>query len=128
VATKKTPSRSKELEREVTKKVKQYLELRGWRGVRMQRTVVSGSFQAGEPGEADMLFVRYRANGNVPRTGHDMIWIEFKSPTGHLGPKQIEWIERERKRGAMVEVVDDPEAFRLFYEKTFGISGQMTLK
>ena len=126
MATKKAPSRSKELEREVTKKVKQYLELRGWRGVRMQRTVVPGQFQTSEPGCADFVFLNYDRNRSTDYCR--VLWIEFKAKTGHLGPKQVEWIAREKSRGAMVEVVDDAEEFRIFYEKTFGISGQMTLK
>ena len=63
VATKKPKvvSLKKVQEREVTHAVKHYLELRGWRAIRFQRTVVMGAFQAGEPGQADYLFVKYDA-------------------------------------------------------------------
>ena len=120
MATKeRKPSRAKELERDVTKQVKKYLELRGWRGVRFQRTVANSQFSSGEPGQADFIFLHY--------AHRLMLWIEFKSPTGHLGPKQVEWIERERLRGAIVEVVNDADAFKDWYEANYGISGQMRL-
>ena len=125
---KKAPSAKRELERDVTKRVKEYLELRGWRGVRFQRTVIPSQFQSGEPGQADFLFVRYKKlpDGN-PSAAVDLIWIEFKANTGHLGPKQVAWIEREKGRGAVVEVVDDPDSFKIWYEATFGVTGQMRL-
>ena len=51
----------------------------------------------------------------------------MKSPTGHLGPKQEEWIAREHSRGALVWVVDDLAEFVKLYERTFGVAGQMRL-
>jgi len=129
VATKKPKvvSQNKILEKEVTASVKKYLMLRGWRPIRFQRTVMSGSFQAGEPGQADFLFVRYDSDAlHAPGAGR-LLWCEMKSPAGHLGPKQEEWIARERGRGALVWVVDDYAEFVKLYERTFGVAGQMRL-
>jgi hypothetical protein len=39
----------------------------------------------------------------------------------------VEWIEREKTRGALVLVVDDFDEFVAYYEKAFGVAGQMRL-
>lgn len=120
-------SQNKILEKQVTSDVKKYLMLRGWRPIRFQRTVVMGAFQAGEPGQADYLFVRYDTEPLHPPGAGRLLWCEMKAPSGHLGPKQVEWIEREKGRGALVLVVDDFDEFVRYYEKAFGVSGQLRL-
>ncbi len=101
------------LERDVTKQVKDFLESRGWRGVRMQRTIVRGQFQTGEPGMADFLFVHYLSGKHL--------WIEFKRPgDGRVSPVQKDWQHAERSRGAHVWVVDNLDEFEGDYEEVFG--------
>jgi len=123
----KVPSQKKLLEKQVTASVKKYLELRGWRPIRMQRMTLPGQFSSHEPGTPDFLFVRYDTEPLHPPGQSRCIWLEMKSSSGHLGPKQEEWIARERKRGAVVLVVDNAEEFVKYYERAFGVAGQMRL-
>jgi hypothetical protein len=106
------------LEKHVTKQVWDYLGLRGWRPLRMQRTVLPGSFQTGEPGQADYLFLRYLTGGKPGSTV--ALWIEFKAPGGRLRKGQPEWHTRERLRGGLVWVVDSFEDFEESYRREFG--------
>jgi hypothetical protein len=83
----------------------------------MQRTVLPGSFQTGEPGQADYLFLRY-LTGEKP--GSTLaLWIEFKAPNGRLRKGQPEWHARERLRGGLVWVVDSFEDFEESYRREF---------
>lgn len=107
----KPESPAKALERDVTQRVKDFLVARGWRPIRMQRTVMPGSFQTGEPGMSDYLFVQYLDDGACL-----CFWVEFKQQGRALRPEQSTWIERERKRGAVCEVVDDFATFAAWYE------------
>jgi hypothetical protein len=100
-------------ERDVTRQVCDYLGFRGWRALRMQRTVLPGSFQTGEPGQADYLFLRYMLGGKPGSTLS--LWIEFKAPGGRLRKGQAEWHVRERLRGGLVWVVGSFEAFEEAY-------------
>lgn len=111
-------------EADVTAQVKLFMEHRGWRLVRNQRTVVPGQFQAGEPGIPDYLALRYLENGVVLA-----IWIELKRP-GARGDcrcaartrglcttcAQREWRVREQRRGAVVVRVDDIASFDRWYQ------------
>jgi hypothetical protein len=106
---------AKLLEREVTGQIRDYLQLKGWRSIRMQRTVVPGQFQSGEPGMADFLFVRYLKPGLAAA-----LWVELKRPGGKLRPRQVEWIARERQRGGSVMVVEEFEEFERSYRTLFG--------
>jgi len=106
-------SPAKLLERDITRTVRDYLELRGWRAVRIN----AGPF--GKAGMPDFLWIHYQRRL--------MFWTEMKAPGGRLGPLQSQWIEDERKRGALVLVVGDVTAFINFYEKTFGVGGQLRL-
>ena len=102
-------------ERDVTRCVREYLELRHWRPVRIN----AGAF--GKAGMPDYLFLRYRAP-------MDFFWVEFKAPGGRLGPLQQEWIELERRRwGARVYVVNDIHDFIRLYEAEYGREGQLRL-
>jgi hypothetical protein len=104
-------------ERDVTRQVCDYLGYRGWRPLRMQRTVLPGSFQTGEPGQADYLFLRY-LTGEKP--GSTLaLWIEFKAPNGRLRKGQSEWHVRERLRGGLVWVVDSFADFEESYRREF---------
>lgn len=100
-------------ERDVTRTVRDYLELRGWRPVRIN----AGPF--GTNGMPDYCFLHYRRSL--------ILWIEFKGPSGTLGPKQKAWIDGERVRGARVAVVRDYDVFREWYEGEYGAEGQMRL-
>ena len=105
------------LERDVTRQVKDFLAWRGWRAVRMQRTVIPGAFQAGEPGMADYLFIRYL--GGEPGAAR-VLWVEFKRKSGKLMPQQKQWAIEERARGAQVWTVSDLEQFQADYRRVFG--------
>jgi hypothetical protein len=84
----------------------------------MQRTVLPGSFQTGEPGQPDYLFVRYMTSA---KPGSALaLWIEFKAPGGRLRAGQPEWHARERLRGSLVWVVDSLEDFEEAYDHEFG--------
>jgi hypothetical protein len=104
-------------EREVVQQVKDFLQWRGWRAVRMQRTVIAGAFQAGEPGMPDYLFLHYLG-------GHEgsaiALWIEFKRPGGPLRAGQQEWHARELVRGGVVWVVEQLDDFMTLYNSHFG--------
>lgn len=100
-------------ERDITQTVREYLELRGWRPVRIN----AGPF--GKSGMPDYLFLHYSRG--------EHLWIEFKSAHGRLGAHQRRWIDEERARGANVEVVNDIDAFFKWYEQIYGVEGQMRL-
>jgi hypothetical protein len=105
------------LEQDVARQVRDYLAFRGWRPLRMQRTVLPGSFQTGEPGQADYLFLRYLTDAKPGSTL--ALWVEFKSPAGRLRKGQPEWHTRERLRGGLVWVVDSFEDFEESYRREF---------
>ena len=100
-------------ERDITLTCRQYLEVRGWRAVRIN----AGPF--GKSGMPDFLFLNYKTS--------DHLWIEFKAPNGRIGPKQREWIDDEVRRGAKVLIVSDIDWFINWYETAYGIQGQMRL-
>jgi hypothetical protein len=52
----------------------------------------------------------------------------MKAKTGSLRPQQIEWIGKERGRGGIVLVVDDPNEFIAWYVANFGDEGQIELR
>jgi len=85
----------------------------------MQRTVIPGQFQTGEPGICDALFLFYLPRAKAPQVSL-ALWIEFKRPGGKLREGQPEWHQRERLRGATVWVVDDFEFFEDLYQQHFG--------
>ncbi len=105
------------LERQITQQIRDYMQYRGWRPVRMQRTAIPGAFSTGEPGMPDYLFVRYLPK---PLGACIALWIELKRPSGKLREGQPEWHARERARGGTVWVVDDFEWFANLYEQHFG--------
>ena len=100
-------------EADITRTVRQYLEYRGWRAVRIN----AGPF--GKRGLPDFCFLHY--------SRRLIVWIEFKGPGGRLSPEQSAWIEEERRHGATVLVVKDIDAFVAWYERNFGVEGQLRL-
>ena len=101
-------------EADITRTVRQFLEYRGWSAVRIN----AGPF--GKRGVPDYVFLHY---------GRRLIvWIEFKGPNGRLSDEQSAWIMAERRRGATVLVVNDIDVFIAWYERNYGVDGQMRLK
>jgi hypothetical protein len=113
------PTAQQLLERDVTKQVKDFMEFRGWRPVRMQRTVVPGAFQTGEPGIPDFLFVRYL---RTAFSGLSVaVWIELKRARGgKVSDEQHKWRDREKARGAIVLKASNIADFEREYERLFG--------
>ncbi|HLH04982.1 MAG TPA: hypothetical protein VKX25_19595 [Bryobacteraceae bacterium] len=113
------PSPAKLLEAEVTKQIRGFMEFRGWRAIRMQRTVVPGAFQSGEPGIPDFLFIRY-----LPTEFSGLsvaCWVEMKrAKYGKLSEDQKRWRDRETHRGAVVLKADNIADFADQYEELFG--------
>ena len=130
----KPDSPAKILERQVTQQVKDFLSYRGWRSIRNQRTVIPGSFQSGEPGQADFLFVHYVEAGRAQRPGVALcLWIEVKGPKDARKCRcvpgeakkcgfcqQAHWQARERTRGGIVWVIDDFNRLVSLYDLNFG--------
>lgn len=117
-------------ESDISALVRDFLQFRGWRAIRMQRTVIPGSFQTAEPGMPDFLFVRYLKDG-----AGLLLWIELKRPgdrrtcrcVANLGSRrrctvcdQKNWREREHKLGARVWRVDNAESFAAEYDRHYG--------
>lgn len=121
-------------ESHVMQQVRDFMEHRGWRPVRMQRSIVPGQFSTCEPGTADFLFIYY-----LPRRvcgGSLSLWVELKRPKARMQCRCLQnrgtrkrctlcdqrmWRERERARGALVWTdVSDIEKFIGEYERTFG--------
>jgi len=122
------------LERDVTRQIRDFLRAHGWRPIRMQRTVVPGQFQSGEPGMADYQFVHYLAQ--IRAALALVIWTEMKSPTDrrrctcHLraikGKKgkctpctQADWRRNEEAKGALFGPGYDFDVFQEWYWKHF---------
>jgi hypothetical protein len=123
-------------EANVTDQVVSFMQAKGWRTLRMQRTIVPGQFSTCEPGTADFLFVRYLNKVGV-QGGHTLaLWVELKRPNARMRCKCLEnagtrkrctmcdqknWQQRERARGATVwSGVSDIDWFMEQYQKAFG--------
>jgi len=74
-------------EKDVARAAKDFMAAKGFRCVRMQRTVIPGAFQSGEPGIPDLLFLRY-FDGAI-------IWIETKAPGSKRSQDQVNWHRNE---------------------------------
>ena len=104
------------LEKQVDKQVRDFLELRGWRRVRFQATVIPGAFRTAEPGMADCLYLKYLDRSGVCIA----LWIETKRAVrGKLADDQRAWRDRELKRGAAVLCVNDIDVFMREYDRLF---------
>ena len=121
-------------ESDIVAQVKGFMQHREWRAVRMQRTIVPGQFQTGEPGIPDFQFVRYVGNQSVS-AGALVLWVEFKARGVRAKCRclqihgtrkrctacdQRKWRERERALGATVWLVDSLDWFMAEYERCFG--------
>ena len=124
-------------EADVVAQVRGYLEHRGWRPIRYQRTVVQmaggGAFSTAEPGQADLQFIRYLEHSAIPGASI-VLWIEMKKKGAFAKCRcatkkprqrctacdQATWRERERRRGALVWMVDDIVWFMDEYNRNFG--------
>ena len=120
-------------ESQVSKQVRDFMEARGWRCLRFQRTVIPGAFSSAEPGCPDLSFTRYL---DCKVTGAALVlWLEMKSATDRRSCRclqnqgtrkrctvcdQKNWHQRERLRGATVWVVSDFSWFEELYFKHFG--------
>jgi len=108
-------------EAHIQQAVVNFLEIDGWRPIRMEQNFNQRKMKVvGEKGMPDYLFLRYTLTspgGDNPLRICEHIWIEFKAPTKKPRPEQEHWHEWERKMGALVMVVDDYDAFRVFYIK-----------
>lgn len=117
-------------ESHISRQIRDFLTQHGWRIVRMQRTVVPGQFQAGEPGIPDLLALRY-----MPKGAGLILWLEIKRPEDrrscrcaqNVGTRkrcsvcdQANWHKRERASGAAVWIVKNFEAFAETYQQRYG--------
>lgn len=107
-------------EGEVQTAIRKFLEARGWRIKRNQRTSMPGSFSAGEPGEPDLLALYYMPQNRGGSAGLALaLWVEVKAPGRKLGPKQIHWHAREKQRGGTVHMADGAESFAVWYRDRY---------
>jgi len=120
-------------ERDIAKTCSDFLELDGWRPIKMEpisrREWGKGT---GEKGQADYLYVRYKAickdhpdkmvamkKGVL--CGYpwvELLWIEWKSAKGKPKPHQLDWHRAERARGALTWIagVDFPASIEGFMD------------
>lgn len=116
------------LEKHVQQTVTQFLEWDGWRAIRTDPVSDRSRGKGfGEVSMPDALFIRYWAGegGDDPnlameceRATASVLWCEFKRPGQKPRKDQLAWHEAERARGALVRVVDDPNQFFEWYEKS----------
>lgn len=109
----------------VQKPVVQFLEIDGWRMFRTELTVQKERGRVvGEVGQPDYLAIRYGANAPEIQqclsmggcACSEVMWLEFKrGKVGRISKAQSDWHAAERKRGALVLVVSDFDAFRKWY-------------
>ena len=92
------------LEAELEAAASDFLALDGWRSLKTDPVSDRSRGKGfGELGMADRLYIRYH-NPVVPcgwaQQDAEVIWIEWKSPTGMLKTHQYQWHMSERARGA----------------------------
>lgn len=100
-------------ESHVEQAVVEFLQWDGWHVIKMEENFSERkSKRTGEPGMPDRLALRYNPD--------QILWLELKAPGKKPRPHQLDWHEAERKRGALVLVVDDINQFISWY-KTGGL-------
>ena len=114
------------LELDLARACTDLLKLDGWRALKtdpVSRREWGKGF--GEVGMADYLYIRYYSQqASYPwKALAEVIWIEWKIPTGRVAPKQHAWRERERSRGALsliagVDFHASLEGFCRFYAQS----------
>ena len=121
------PKAPRILEKHVQEGVTALLELDGWRAIRtdpVSDRVRGKGF--GELGMPDHLYLRYRPFISGPHVTHgfrveygdclsETLWIEFKAPSKVPKSHQLQWHKSEQKRGALVLVIDNFDAFKAWY-------------
>jgi hypothetical protein len=127
-------------EADVTVQIRGFLESKGWRIIRFQRTVVPGQFSTHEPGTPDLAAIFYVKDQSIPGAAV-VLWLELKKSGARAqcrcatkkprqrcsGCDQAAWRQRERARGAIVWTVDSIDWFTKAYDAEFGYlhSGSM---
>lgn len=108
-------------ERNVMRQVKDFLQWRWWRYIRLQSGMVTsptaGVFRVGERGMPDACAMRFFG---YPFGAALVLFIEFKAPNGRLRDDQIAWHSDARRRGAKVWVISSLECFEQSYAEQFG--------
>lgn len=117
-------------EADVQRAVTELLQLDGWRAIRTDPTSDRARGKGfGELGMPDYLYLRYWA-GYRPGAVHDIdgapdllsetqcLWIEFKRKGKKAQDHQRDWHDTERRRGALVLVVDDIDEFMTLYAQS----------
>lgn len=112
-------------EADVVRQVTDYLEIRGWRGLKQGYGEIWRDGKpvewVGEEGMPDRQFIRYKGGQYA-----EIIWAEFKRPKckgdsgGRLRPKQSEWLMVETARGGLCVVVDSLDQFAEWYRENIG--------
>lgn len=124
------------LEADVTKQVRDFFALRGWRAIRHQRFVIPGAGQSGEPGQPDFCFIKYLRGKDGEYSGVSLvIWIEMKKPGARpqcrckpgkrsqcTACAQKAWRDREEQRGGIVLQVSAVRELEAWYTPRFGWS------
>lgn len=138
-----TTSSPKLLESHIQQAVVEYLQIDGWRAFRTELTVQRERGRVvGERGQPDYLFLRYcphawewhRQEHQNEHPWHpgaetqaDVLFLEFKRPGEKPRVDQFAWHEAERKRGAVVLVVDNIDEFQQWYEAS-GLRRRVTVR
>ena len=111
-------------EAQLSKQVKDFLEIDGWRVFRMEplSNVIQKRYSA-ELGCPDLLALRYGGKRLVSVIYHaknegDILWLEIKRRGKKPAKHQAEWHAKERALGAEVWVCDDFDEFRSKYCKS----------
>lgn len=110
------------LEADIQRTVVEFLQLYGWRAFRTDPVSDRARGKGfGEMGMPDYLFIRYDVHTplcskDCPAPMAEVLWVEFKRPGGKPSSHQIVWHEAEKRRGALVMVVDHIDRFMEFYE------------
>lgn len=111
-------------ESDVSKQIRDFLEFRGWRVIRMNVTKTqdkSGRWTSfGEVGQPDYLCLFYKLNRANPPGCSVALWVEVKQKGGKLREVQAQWHRDEALRGATVVVADDFRDFESWYWECFG--------
>jgi hypothetical protein len=115
---------SKLLEKDVAQQVRDFMECRHWRRVRMQSIKGFGAggsmITVGEKGMADLLYVLYLSEKEFPGLAA-FCWVETKRfKGGKRHQEQNDWQTKERQRGAIVLNANDIVLFEKEYNAHFG--------
>ena len=127
-------------EHAIQKACADFMASHDWKCLRTHFTAVIGHVSSLEPGIADYLFVRYMPSEHAPWRCI-LLWVEFKSPHDRRVCfcrqkavkaaaerkraqicsvcRQKNWRENERRRGAVVWLIDDFEEFAQTYWREF---------